>query len=324
VRRWRVHGEAVQSHVGWSAVPIAGLACDPTCSRLALLTQTETAMAINVVRPDQALAPVPETRTSMEHWAGKLHLSAAGELMFLRTADPTLRNLIRHPPAPIPPERYHGGERPEDFAVGPDGLVWTTFGQDLYVDALPEFQPKGKYSASILQRATGQTLQLLSPKVGGCLAARRDGVLVEFDSAARMVRETPIFEDRFTAISRDATGTHVVAGSLAGHLAVIDGAMQAVLHKPAGLLASITALAVAPNGLFAVASLDRDLHLHRSNGDLIAKFHFETPIRQLTMAPDGDTLFILVTGERTVRRWNLKTLGREFRAAGYGVDDLPE
>lgn len=80
--------------------------------------------------------------------------------------------------------------------------------------------------------------------------------------------------------------------------------------------AAVTGVGVADSGLVASGSADRTVRLWTPAGVPILTLRFHAAVRKVVLTPDGRDLFVLVAGDRAVRRWRLDRLAEGMSNIG--------
>lgn len=204
------------------------------------------------------------------------------------------------PSAPGPGDLVHRSLR--DLRADPAGRVWSAGGEGLRVCDPPDpasahTPPVGMYDC-------------VAPGGRAVWAGRTDGAVCRHGPTGGPPEALyPVFRAAVAGVAQSADGRTVVAGSVAGGVAVLRGDTGEVLAAlPAAHADAVPAVAALPNGWFASGSRDRTVKVWKPGGELYVTLGQTRPVRRLFARAGGQDLTLLGEGERGLRRWDLARL----------------
>ena len=160
------------------------------------------------------------------------------------------------------------------------------------------------------------TVKRLAPGPAGTLAGLRDGRVVALDPAGRERGAVAPFAAAVSALAQRPDGPAAVVGGADGQLAGLTTDPVAVAWRvPAAHRGAVTGVAAA-GGVVASGSLDRTVRLWTPAGRPVLGLRFRAAVKGVALSPDGAVLYVLVGGERAVRRWRLDRLDAGLRGLG--------
>jgi WD40 repeat protein len=204
---------------------------------------------------------------------------------------------------------------------GRDGRLWVATEYELRAFELPGWRETARWSdEGFDERRATRVLYSVAPGVGAVLVGRRNGQVLRFDPAGRLHATWSIGDAPMTALAQDEPSGLAVAGDEKGRawvLRVPSGAV--VANLPTAHRDGVDAAALSPGGrLVATGGRDRAVRLWRPDGTPVLTLRLGGPVAMLAFDPAGEQLYVLVAGERGVRRWHLSRLAEQMRA--YGID----
>jgi sugar lactone lactonase YvrE len=210
---------------------------------------------------------------------------------------------------------------------GPDGRLWVATEYALRAFELPGWRETARWSDAPDDTRPTRVLYSVAPGAKSVLVGRRNGQVLRFDPAGRLHATWPIGDAPMTALAQDEPSGLAVAGDERGRawvLRVPSGEVVTELQAEHRDTVSKTAhrdgvdaAALAPGGrLVATGGRDKRVRLWRSDGTHVLTLRMAGPVAMVAFTPDGQELYVLVSGERGVRRWHLGRLADGLRAAG--------
>jgi WD40 repeat protein len=210
------------------------------------------------------------------------------------------------------------------LSFGPDGRLWVATEYELWAFGLPGWRETARWSDASDDTRSTRALYSVAAGADAVLAGRRNGQVLRFDPAGRLHDTWSVGDAPMTAMDLDEPSGLAVAGDERGRVWV--------LRVPSGEVAvqlttahrdGVDAAALSPGGrLVATGGRDRAVRLWRPDGTPVLTLRMAGPVAMLAFTPDGHELYVLVSGERGVRRWHLGRLADGLRTAGIdpGID----
>jgi serine/threonine protein kinase/WD40 repeat protein len=202
---------------------------------------------------------------------------------------------------------------------GPDGRLWAATEYELRAFELPGWRETALWSDAKDDSRPSRVLYSVAPGAESVLVGRRNGQVVRFDPAGRLHDTWSVGDAPMTALHQDESSGLAVAGDERGRawvLRVPSG--KAVVELRAGdrdtVLQTahrdgVDAAALSPGGrLVATGGRDRAVRLWRPDGTPVFTLRLGGPVAWVAFDPRGQELYVLVSGERGVRRWHLDRL----------------
>lgn len=213
-----------------------------------------------------------------------------------------------------------------------DGRAWVVTGDEVRAHVLPSWDVTHRFKLKSEFDEAGDAYHVIAPGQRWTLAGQRNGSVEIIHvatgaSATVVIGQTPVGKDGTAtdwepvrAICYDEVAGLAAAGTEKGRIQLFRVPEGTVVTEIANAHRdAVGAVALSPNGrLMATGGFDRVIRLWKSNGTAILNFNIGGPCTMLAFTPDGHTLFGLVSGERGVRRWNLRELAKEMRE--HGID----
>jgi hypothetical protein len=212
---------------------------------------------------------------------------------------------------------------------GPDGRLWAAAEYELWAFELPGWRESAHWSDAPDDTRPTRVLYSVAPGAESVLVGRRNGQVLRFDPAGRLHATWKVGDAPMTALAQDEMSGLAVAGDERGRawvLRVPSGEVVTELqaaHRDAAPEAAhrdgVDAAALSPGGrLVATGGRDRAVRLWRPDGTPVLTLRLGGPVAMLAFDPTGEQLYVLVSGERGVRRWHLGRLAEGLR--GHGID----
>jgi WD40 repeat protein len=334
---YEISGPGVQATVAVQPHPVWAADIAPDGRSLACLANVEAEVWSNEVacwpvggdaptRPSLRARPAPSDgpRLVAVHPAGqgvvvsRGHIGQDGGLEF--------RSLTANqPPAPL---RLALGDL-KAVRFGPDGRLWVAAEYELWAYEVPGWRETAHWSDAFDDSRSTRVLYSVAPGAESVLVGRRNGQVLRFDPASRLLATWPVGDAPITALHQDEPSGLAVAGDERGRawvLRVPSGEVVVDLraaHRDAELQTAhrdgVDAAAVSPGGrLVVTGGRDRAVRLWRPDGTSVLTLRLGGPVAMLAFDPAGEQLYVLVAGERGVRRWHLGRLAERLRE--HGID----
>ncbi|CAN5635864.1 hypothetical protein BH11PLA2_BH11PLA2_44660 [soil metagenome] len=219
-----------------------------------------------------------------------------------------------------PPHHIHNQNlKPgDDYCESPNGGVFCIRDQSVMEYPFrPEPNEQLLYQNISFYRNAGITFDQIAFGGGSIHVTRRNGTMIQTTPGGKVLHDWLILPERFSALAVNSAGTQAIVGTYKGTVALVDLTSRITsLTIPTAHTDSVTSIAVSPRGLFATASTDRTVKLWNAQGHLILRMAYDTAVRRVQFSNDGQSLWILVNGERGLRCWKIDAVVNSIDSSG--------